>query len=82
MGGDTGATGAVGAGFCTACLDNRYPVEVPVNLRKNVLEKNEMPADGLQRLLHEAEKRVGLLADLRQEEPPGSGRRFVRPQLS
>ncbi len=32
------ATGAVGAGFCDACLSGNYPVEVPVSLRKDVLE--------------------------------------------
>jgi amidophosphoribosyltransferase len=32
------ATGAVGAGFCDACLTGSYPVEVPVSLRKDVLE--------------------------------------------
>ena len=38
------ATGAVGAGFCDACLTGEYPVEVPVGLRKSVLEKNDMPS--------------------------------------
>ena len=33
------ATGAVGAGFCDACLTGSYPVEVPVSLRKDVLEE-------------------------------------------
>ena len=33
------STGAVGAGFCDACFTGSYPVEVPVNLRKGVLEK-------------------------------------------
>jgi amidophosphoribosyltransferase len=37
------STGAVGAGFCDACLTGSYPVEVPVGLRKGVLEKNDMP---------------------------------------
>jgi amidophosphoribosyltransferase len=32
------ATGAVGAGFCTACLTGEYPVPVPVTLSKSVLE--------------------------------------------
>jgi len=32
------ATGAVGAGFCDACLTGDYPVEVPVSLTKGVLE--------------------------------------------
>ena len=32
------ATAAVGAGFCDACLTGEYPVEVPVTLRKHVLE--------------------------------------------
>jgi amidophosphoribosyltransferase len=38
------ATGAPGAGFCDACLTGLYPVEVPVGLRKSVLEKNDMPS--------------------------------------
>ena len=38
------ATGAHGAGFCDACLTGLYPVEVPVGLRKGVLEKNDMPS--------------------------------------
>ncbi len=32
------ATGAVGAGFCDACLTGHYPVEVPVTLTKEILE--------------------------------------------
>ena len=32
------ATGAVGAGFCDACLTGHYPVSVPVSLTKDVLE--------------------------------------------
>ncbi len=32
------ATGAVGAGFCSACFTGDYPVEVPVGLRKQMLE--------------------------------------------
>jgi amidophosphoribosyltransferase len=32
------ATGAVGAGFCDACFTGDYPVEVPVELGKDVLE--------------------------------------------
>jgi amidophosphoribosyltransferase len=37
------ATGAVGAGFCDACLTGNYPVDVPVSLSKGVLEVG--PAD-------------------------------------
>jgi amidophosphoribosyltransferase len=37
------ATGAAEAGFCDACFTGRYPVPVPVTLRKHVLEDNEMP---------------------------------------
>ena len=37
------ATGAPGAGFCDACFTGRYPVEVPLTLRKHVLEDNSMP---------------------------------------
>ncbi len=32
------ATGAVKAGFCDACLSGNYPIDIPVNLTKNVLE--------------------------------------------
>ncbi len=32
------ATGADPGGFCTACLSGEYPTEVPVTLRKHVLE--------------------------------------------
>jgi len=32
------ATGAVGAGFCSACLTGEYPLDVPVNLTKQLLE--------------------------------------------
>ena len=35
------ATGAVGAGFCDACLTGNYPVAVPVALGKAVLELPE-----------------------------------------
>jgi len=38
-----GATGATGAGFCTACFSGDYPVEVPVAPRKDVLEPLERP---------------------------------------
>jgi amidophosphoribosyltransferase len=34
------ATGATGAGFCDACFTGNYPVEVPVELRKGVLERD------------------------------------------
>ena len=47
------ATGAVGAGFCTACLTGSYPVPVPVTLSKNVLEDPapaSTPPDGLAQL--------------------------------
>ena len=37
------ATGAPGAGFCDACFTGVYPVEVPLTLRKHVLEDNLMP---------------------------------------
>jgi amidophosphoribosyltransferase len=47
------STGAVGAGFCDACFTGTYPVEVPVNLRKDALEHNSMPPGELERTLHE-----------------------------
>ena len=34
------ATGTSNAGFCSACLTGEYPVEIPENLSKKVLEKN------------------------------------------
>jgi len=37
------ATGAVGAGFCDACLTGSYPVAVPVSLSKGVLELDVRP---------------------------------------
>ena len=39
-----GATGAPGAGFCTACLTGEYPVAIPENLDKAVLEPADAPA--------------------------------------
>jgi len=33
-----GSIGAVNAGFCDACLTGEYPVDIPVNLAKHVLE--------------------------------------------
>lgn len=38
------ATGAVGAGFCSACLSGEYPVGVPVTLHKGVLEDTSADA--------------------------------------
>ena len=37
----TESIGAVNAGFCNACLTGNYPVDIPVNLSKNVLEVGE-----------------------------------------
>jgi amidophosphoribosyltransferase len=34
------ATGTNNAGFCSACLTGDYPVEIPVNLSKKVLEES------------------------------------------
>ncbi len=52
------ATGAVGAGFCNACLTGDYPVPVPVSLRKDVLESNDIPPSGVDTLLHEPAPRT------------------------
>ena len=38
------ATGAVGAGFCSACLTGEYPIEIPANLTKQVLEHPDDPS--------------------------------------
>ncbi len=54
------ATGAVGAGFCSACLTGDYPVEVPVSLHRDVLESNDMPASGLDRIAHEGVAHEGV----------------------
>ena len=40
------ATGAPGAGFCDACFTGDYPVDVPVTLRKHVLEEPIAPPPG------------------------------------
>jgi amidophosphoribosyltransferase len=46
------ATGAPGAGFCSACMTGEYPVPVPVTLRKAVLEHDgQLPAEGISLLL-------------------------------
>jgi amidophosphoribosyltransferase len=50
----TTATGTAGAGFCNACLTGDYPVDVPVNLRKDVLESNEIPIGDLEPLIEPA----------------------------
>jgi amidophosphoribosyltransferase len=34
------ATGTNNAGFCSACLTGDYPVDIPVNLSKKILEKS------------------------------------------
>jgi amidophosphoribosyltransferase len=38
------ATNTAGAGFCDACFTGNYPVDVPVALRKGVLEAGAPPA--------------------------------------
>jgi len=47
----TASTGAARAGFCNACLTGDYPVPVPVNLRKDVLESNDIPIGDLEPLV-------------------------------
>jgi amidophosphoribosyltransferase len=49
----TSATGAVGGGFCNACLTGDYPVEVPVAIQDSILGQNQMPMGGLERELHQ-----------------------------
>jgi amidophosphoribosyltransferase len=39
------ATGAVGAGFCTACLTGEYPVPIPEQLHKGLLEDQPAAVD-------------------------------------
>ena len=57
------AIGATGAGFCDACLTGEYPVEIPANLRKHVLEADDS-ADG--------DKGAATLLDLAAVERNGS----------
>jgi amidophosphoribosyltransferase len=47
------ATGAAGAGFCDACFTGNYPVEVPVTLRKNILEITDVPLDVVEAASHQ-----------------------------
>jgi len=35
------ATGAAGAGFCTACLNGQYPVEIPSDMGRDVLGERQ-----------------------------------------
>ena len=39
------STGAVGAGFCDACLTGNYPVEIPASVGKTLLEMPERKAN-------------------------------------
>ncbi len=62
------ATSAVGAGFCDACLTGQYPVDIPENLHKGVLEAGEMITEtrvAAPRLLDDDHR---LPADLAREE--------------
>ena len=54
------ATGAVNAGFCTACLTGDYPIEIPVELSKGVLE---MEPDGIEAEVPGSRAAQLLLAD-------------------
>ena len=70
------ATGAVGAGFCDACFTGTYPVEVPVELSKAVLEEPAADdADGTAvttlALLFEDEAALPA-ADARRPAPSGA----------
>ena len=63
------ATGAVGAGFCDACLTGDYPVAIPDNLGKGVLEAGPESTEtrvAAPRLLGDDERR--LPADVAREE--------------
>jgi amidophosphoribosyltransferase len=46
------STGAAERGFCSACLTGDYPVEVPVELRKDALDHDQTPIGELERLVH------------------------------
>jgi amidophosphoribosyltransferase len=63
------ATGAVGAGFCDACLTGEYPVTIPENLTKGLLETGGEVSEtrvAAPRLLDDDDRR--LPADLFREE--------------
>ena len=63
------ATGTVGAGFCNACLTGEYPVAIPENLHKGVLEQGDEVTEtrvAAPRLLDDEDHR--LPADLAREE--------------
>jgi amidophosphoribosyltransferase len=64
------STGAVGAGFCDACFTGNYPVQVPVSLRKGVLE---MPPGGPVKQASAADTLPGLFDDT--ELPADEARR-------
>jgi amidophosphoribosyltransferase len=70
------ATGAVGAGFCDACFTGAYPIEVPVNLSKGVLD-DAAPAgaafdEGSATLTLLFESEGGLPADEARRTAPAS----------
>jgi amidophosphoribosyltransferase len=74
------ATGTLGAGFCDACFTGTYPIEVPLSLRKGVLEAGDGPAfdDGAATLGLLFSEDEGLLpADdavtVRRPDPAGTG---------
>lgn len=42
------ATGTNNAGFCSACLTGNYPVDIPVNLSKKILEEPTHKIENMQ----------------------------------
>lgn len=54
----TDSIGTTNAGFCDACLTGNYPIDIPVNLSKNVLEAGEerVEESGLAKSLNDGRK--------------------------
>ncbi|MCB1249216.1 MAG: amidophosphoribosyltransferase [Acidimicrobiales bacterium] len=73
------ATGTGGAGFCDACLTGDYPVEVPVELSKDVLEKSGCAPHEREQLVEQHGGGLTLFGDT-PELPADAARRARQAQ--
>ncbi|MCB1261298.1 MAG: hypothetical protein KDB33_13065, partial [Acidimicrobiales bacterium] len=73
------ATGTGGAGFCDACLTGDYPVEVPVELSKDVLEKSGCAPHEREQLVEQHTGGLTLFGDT-PELPADAARRARQAQ--
>ncbi len=73
------ATGTGGAGFCDACLTGDYPVEVPVELSKDVLEKSGCAPHEREQLVEQHAGGLTLFGDT-PELPADAARRARQAQ--